>query len=357
LVEVVMIDVQGLVRRIGSKTILRDVSFQVAAGEVVAVLGPSGCGKSSTLRVLAGLDEANEGVVRMGGEVVDGPGPRNHRVVRPAERRGVAMVFQGYALWPHMSVADNIAYPLRQQRRSDVEVEQRVSAVLAEVQLSSFRDRLPATLSGGQQQRVALARALVARPPVLLLDEPLANLDAVLREELRGGLGTLARDSGAAVVLVTHDRAEAFALADRIVLLDAGDVVQVATPQALYRSPVSAFVMAFTGSMSALPAVRRGGVVSMGAQRLGISNGHDGEGVWCIRPEHVVLDGQAQNRMQAVVVAQRFLGDGFEVDLVLAGGSRIGTTWRQATPPALGSAVMIDLGLGCFFSATTTTVV
>jgi ABC-type Fe3+/spermidine/putrescine transport system ATPase subunit len=346
-----MIDVQGLGRRIGAKTILDDVHFSVAAGEIVALLGPSGCGKSSTLRVLAGLDAADEGVVRIGDRVVDGPNPKG-RIHIPAEQRGIAMVFQGYALWPHMTVADNIAYPLlhAQPRVEPVAVQQRVDAILEHVQLTTLRTRLPGTLSGGQQQRVALARALVARPPVLLLDEPLANLDAVLREELRTGLGALARDSGAAVVLVTHDRAEAFSLADRIVLLNAGQVVQTSPPVELYRQPSSRFVMSFTGAMSSLPANRLGGRVHVGAPVVGTSHGGDGPGWWCVRPEQVhSVDTPSTTTLVGIVAAVRFIGDGFEID-VMVNDTRLGLLWRAASPPMLGSSLHVDVDQGCFFS-------
>jgi iron(III) transport system ATP-binding protein len=350
-----MIEAHNLVQRHGTNTVLGDVSFNVGRGEVVALLGPSGCGKSTTLRILAGLDAAKSGVVRLNDVVVDGPSAAGTRTFIPTEQRRLAMVFQGYALWPHRNVFDNVNYPLQflQPRMSKAEQQARTEQVLASMHLSSLAQRLPEALSGGQQQRVALGRALVGQPSILLLDEPLANLDAVLRDELRAGLAQTVRSSGAAVVLVTHDRQEAFALADRIVLLQAGKVAQVASPATLYQSPSSLFAMSFTGSTSAWPALRRGGrvVVKHNEQQWQVADddGDDAAGTWAVRPEHMVwTTEQAPRCLPATVEHTVFAGADHEVHLRTPCGPAM--MRMAADVPRRGSSGFLRFVGGRFFT-------
>ncbi|HEV7976316.1 ABC transporter ATP-binding protein [Amycolatopsis sp.] len=236
------LEINDVVKRYGAHTALDGVSLTAEAGEFVVLLGPSGSGKSTLLRVVAGIEGVDEGRVLLGNALV-----ADRRSHVPPEQRGLAMVFQDYALWPHLTVADNVAYPLRRKRVGRREAVDRVGGALERVGLAGYEKRYPSELSGGEQQRVALARALVGRPGLLLFDEPLSNLDADLRERLRVEIATLARESGATAVYITHDQAEAFALADVIGVLDQGRLVQFDRPETIYRHPANPFVARFTG--------------------------------------------------------------------------------------------------------------
>lgn len=234
--------IAGAVKRYGVTTALAGVDLDVAPGRFLVLLGPSGSGKSTLIRALAGVERLDGGTVRFGDAVIsDG---RRHL---PPERRNLAMVFQDYALWPHLTAVGNVAYALRRRRLSRAETAGRAAAALQRVGLERLADRYPHELSGGEQQRVALARAVVASPALLLFDEPLSNLDADLRERLRVEISTLTRDSGATAVYITHDQSEAFALADQIGVLKAGRLEQLGSPEEIYQLPVSPFVARFTG--------------------------------------------------------------------------------------------------------------
>ncbi|MBL3569518.1 ABC transporter ATP-binding protein [Rhodovulum sp. BSW8] len=236
------IDIQNLGKSFGRTEVLGGVSLAVGAGEFVAILGPSGCGKTTLLRLLAGFERPDRGSIRMGGRLVSGPG-----VHLPPEGRGVGVVFQTYALWPHMSVAGNVAYGLKVGGMGRAPREARTQAVLETVGLGEMAARRPADLSGGQRQRVALARCLAMEARVVLLDEPLANLDVHLRDTLEAEFADFHRRSGATMVYVTHDQAEALALADRVAVMEAGRIVQFAPPERLFREPACAMVAGFIG--------------------------------------------------------------------------------------------------------------
>ncbi|HWC93564.1 MAG TPA: ABC transporter ATP-binding protein [Pseudolabrys sp.] len=244
--------VRNLALRLGDAEILQGVSLTVAAGEAVALLGASGSGKTTLLRAIAGLERPHAGSIVIGERVLF---DAERGIDLPAEQRGLGLVFQSYALWPHRTVFENVATGLKLRDVTPDEITQRVDRVLAQFDLSAFAARLPAQLSGGQQQRVAIARALVYEPPVILLDEPLSNLDARLREEARGWLRLLITTLGLSAIHVTHDQAEAMAIADRIVLLDAGRIAQDGSPSALYREPASRFAAEFMGSNNRLDGV------------------------------------------------------------------------------------------------------
>src|SRR5688572_11775269 len=199
------ISVQNLVKRFDANTVVHDISFEVARGEFVSLLGPSGCGKTTTLRCIAGLEDANAGVIRIADTVVSAP---DNGILVPAHERQIGMVFQSYAIWPHMTVADNVGFPLSVRNLPAADVRRQVQDALGIVGLTELKDRHPSQLSGGQQQRVALARAIVGRPKVLLFDEPLSNLDAKLREGTRTEIRRLQRELGVAAVYVTHDQEE-----------------------------------------------------------------------------------------------------------------------------------------------------
>jgi ABC-type Fe3+/spermidine/putrescine transport system ATPase subunit len=230
-------------KRFGETAALRDCNLAVNEGEFLTLLGPSGCGKTTTLRLIAGFLTPDEGEIRVGSTVLSSP----TRHV-PPERRNIGMVFQSFAVWPHMSVYDNIALPLRIRGRPRSEIETRCAEVLRLCRLEAQRDRDPHQLSGGQLQRVALARALVYQPALILLDEPLSNLDAALREEVRRELHTIHKMIGGTFVLVTHDQVEAMSMSDRVVVMNQGRIQQIGTPREIYQSPRTDFVAQFVGS-------------------------------------------------------------------------------------------------------------
>ena len=232
---------EGLSRRVGRQILLNQLSLDVAAGEILALLGPSGCGKSTTLRLIAGLDPVSSGEIRLGGTSI---------TTLPAAQRQVAMVFQSYALYPHLSVERNLSLGMELRGMAKAQRLQDVDQVLELLQLQPLRRRRPAELSGGQRQRVALARALLRRPALFLLDEPMSNLDAQLRETLRAELRQLLRSTGVPVVYVTHDQQEAMAMADRIAVLREGQLQQIGAAQELYNSPANRFVAEFLGNPS-----------------------------------------------------------------------------------------------------------
>jgi iron(III) transport system ATP-binding protein len=239
------------------KPILRELSLKVETGEIFALLGPSGCGKTTALRIVAGLETPDQGEVRVDGQTV-----ATATTALPPEARGLGMVFQSYAVWPHMSVLDNVAWPLILRKMPDA--RSAALEALKKVRLSGFEDRWPGTLSGGQQQRVAIARALASRPKVLLLDEPMSNLDAGLREELRDQVARLAREAGLTVLLVTHDQEEALSMCDRVAVIAEGRVQQVASPKEIYCRPSTRFVAGFVGILNVLPTISRNGRTELG---------------------------------------------------------------------------------------------
>lgn len=240
--------VEGARKFYGRAEALKGVDLQIAAGRFLVLLGPSGSGKSTLARCLAGVERIDAGALYLGGQLV-GDGRRH----LPPERRNLAMVFQDYALWPHLSARGNVGYALRRHKLDAAEARRRTAEALDRVGLGALGARYPHEMSGGEQQRVALARAVVARPGLLLFDEPLSNLDADLRERLRVEIATLTRESGATAVYITHDQSEAFALADDIAVLDRGQVVQFARPEEIYHRPATPFVARFTGISGELP--------------------------------------------------------------------------------------------------------
>jgi len=281
----VALRVADAVKRYGAVTALGGVSLEFPAGRLTAILGPSGCGKTTLLRAMAGFTSLDAGRVSFGADDV---------TALPPQKRGTAMVFQSYALWPHMTVFDNVAYGLRLQRVPKDEIRARVLQALALVEIGDVQAvarRKPAALSGGQQQRVALARALVVEPRVLLLDEPLSNLDAKVRQRLRVEIRRLQRRVGITTVYVTHDQEEALAIADRVVLMSAGRVVQTGTPQEVYLAPASEFAADFLGVGTRLPAHAEPGVLVLDETRqvLPYAGAERGPVVVVLRSSDVVL--------------------------------------------------------------------
>jgi iron(III) transport system ATP-binding protein len=311
--------VDNLFLSYGANPILKGVSFELNAGEVVCLLGASGSGKTTLLRAVAGLEQPSEGRIALDQQVFFDDAAR---IDCPVEQRSLGLVFQSYALWPHRTVADNVGYGLKLRKVSAVERKRRVQSALDQLGLGHLAERFPYQLSGGQQQRVAIARALVYNPPVILLDEPLSNLDAKLREEARAWLRELIVSLGLSALCVTHDQTEAMAMSDRILLLRNGRIEQEGTPAELYGSPRSLYTAEFMGSNNRIDAkvasVSGSHVVLAGDgfhlhahARETLQAGQNAQAV--IRLERVqVADGPGQNRLQANLVTSMYLGDRWE---------------------------------------------
>src|SRR4051794_21518683 len=245
--EVASVELRGLVKRYGDVAVVDDVSLTIAHGQLVCLLGPSGCGKTTTLRLIAGFVEPSAGEIHVGSNLVSSPA----RTV-PPERRNMSMIFQSYALWPHMTVAENVAYGLKLRKMDREAIARKLQSILTTTHLDKLADRYPGELSGGQQQRVALARALIVEPETLLLDEPLSNLDANLREEMRFEVRRLHDEYRYTTVYVTHDQSEAMTTADLIAVMNGGKIEQAGTPEDIYDRPRSEFVARFIGSSNVI---------------------------------------------------------------------------------------------------------
>jgi iron(III) transport system ATP-binding protein len=326
-----------------------EVNFDVEDGELLVLLGPSGCGKTTTLRLIAGLEEPDAGEIWLDGKLVSAPGKHV-----PTEKRNVGMVFQSYAIWPHMSVFENVAYPLRVRRVAKDVVRDKVDHTLDLVGLKGYASRPATQLSGGQQQRVALARAIVFEPHLLLLDEPLSNLDARLRVHMRTELKHLQRQTGITSVFVTHDQAESMALADRIVVMNQGRVEQIGSPTEIYERPQSRFVSEFVGSINVL----QGEVAEVSAEHLVLRRGqreircHGGGGLRpgqhvlvSIRPEKLALQRQRANGgvnvWEGRVASSAYYGDHREYEVELEGDEPIKVTTPAGVAVEPGSHVFV----------------
>jgi sulfate transport system ATP-binding protein len=324
-----VITVSNLSKVFGGYAALRNVSLEVASGELVALLGPSGSGKTTLLRIIAGLEQPSEGAVYFNGS--------DATALRTGERK-VGFVFQHYALFRHMTVAQNVAFGLevrkRPHRPAKAEIDAKVAELLRLVQLEAMAHRYPSQLSGGQRQRVALARALAIEPQVLLLDEPFGALDAQVRKELRRWLRRLHDDIGITSVFVTHDQEEALEVADRIVVMNQGGIEQVGSPTEIYDHPVSPFVYRFLGNVNALPVQVENGAVRVAGLPLGAAHAgtSDGEGVAFVRPHDVELLPVSQgDGIEVGIDHVTVLGPVVRVELSLAGGLLIeAETTRQA---------------------------
>lgn len=285
------VQLEGLGKRYGEIDAVVATNLSVEKGEFVSLLGPSGCGKTTTLQMIAGFVEVTSGRILLDG--------RDITHAKPASR-GLGVVFQSYALFPHMTVKDNIAFGLRMRKVPAAELQQRVARVLKLVRLDQHAERYPRELSGGQRQRVALARALVIEPPVLLLDEPLSNLDANLREEMQFEIRRIQREVGITTLMVTHDQSEALSISDRVVVMQAGRITQIDAPYTLYEHPRTEFISGFVGKANLLPGERdSAGVVQV---RSG------GELTLSLRPEKIDLRERDHGRLQGKIASRFFLG-------------------------------------------------
>jgi len=358
----------GIGKRFGEKPVLTDVSFTVPRGEVLALLGPSGSGKTTLLRIVAGFESADQGTIRVGAEAIE-------RL--PPAKRDFGMVFQHYALFPHLTVGENVAFGLEARKVAKGEVRARVAAALARVDLQGYENRRIGEISGGQQQRVALARALAPEPRVLLLDEPLSNLDPTLRERTRRELAATLRRIGITTLLVTHEQEEAFDLGDRVALLHGGRLEQLGTPHELYREPATRFVAGFIGRGSFLPVtiqevgpqeeggfsptIVRGPALAPGATlslaSRGFGKGEEAD-LW-LRPEMLEICDTAApgNPFTGAFLSARFSGpvsyltvrldSGVEIEVMITGeipapGTRVGLRVRTDARPRLFAASFVE---------------
>lgn len=311
------VTVTDLSRKFGTYLALDDVSFSVEEGEFLTLLGPSGCGKSTTLAALAGLDRPTSGSIRIKDRVVF---DSRSGIFIDAQFRNLGLMFQSYALWPHMTVYKNLDFTLELRKIRGKEAKSRIEEALTMVDMQAYVDRYPGELSGGQQQRVALARTLVYRPQILLLDEPLSNLDAKLREKARIWLGDLQRRTGVTTIYVTHDQEEALSLSDRIIVMNKGRIAQVDAPDRVYERPADTFVADFVGASNLLPVELtqsddgRLDAVLLSGVRLTIPAGQPhlaaGPATLSIRPEKIVLDcaASAENAVPYALQTTNYLG-------------------------------------------------
>jgi ABC-type Fe3+/spermidine/putrescine transport system ATPase subunit len=327
------VSLSGVSKSFGHRLALTDITIDVPDGAFVTLLGPSGSGKSTILRLIAGLEAPTRGTISVHGSDV---------TALPAHRRPTATVFQRYALFPHMNVAANVAFGLRQQHIAKAEIAARVNEVLTLVSLADRAASMPHELSGGQEQRVALARALATRPRVLLLDEPLAALDAGLRGQMQQELRSLQRATGVTFLAVTHDQEEALSVSDGIVILDAGRIRQIGSPGDVYREPADAFVARFMGAENVLPLT----AVDTGALRLGLAPGGTmpPQPHLVIRPEAITIGVESEGSVAARVVASSYKGAFHVLRCELADATSLVVTHRDTLP--IGSVVHLTIPPG-----------
>ena len=299
--------IEHVFKRFGGVAAVNDFNLVVKDGEFVSILGPSGCGKTTTLRMIAGFERATEGEIYIGEQCVSSSIKGSFA---PPEKRDIGMVFQSYAVWPHMTVAENVGYPLKIQKVDKTERERRVQEMLELVHLGEYGKRYPNQLSGGQQQRVALARALVAEPGLLLLDEPLSNLDAKLRESMRFEILEIQKKTGITVVYVTHDQGEAMAMSDRVVVMSMGVVQQIGAPHEIYTQPANKMVADFIGLVNFMEGEAKGDRVFLKGSNISFPNTSKvtGEATIAVRPENITmsLDG---GQIEGQLTHRFYLGD------------------------------------------------
>jgi len=349
------IGIEGVTKRFGAMAAVADVNLTIQEGELFTLLGPSGCGKTTLLRLIAGFYAPDAGHIRFDERIVDDV---------PPNERGISMVFQNFALWPHMTVAENVSYGLKLRRVGAAEIKSRVDAVFDKVKLGGFGGRYPGQLSGGQQQRVALARALVLNPQILLLDEPLSNLDAKIRVQVRQEIRRLQKELGITTMYVTHDQEEALTLSDRIAVFNQGRILQIGSPKGLYERPESRFVADFIGInnltdgvVTSIDAAAQrvrvktafGELAALFDQRLRVGD----RCALCIRPENAYIDGGATpegNAIKGRISFAAYLGHTVRYDVDLGAGIvfkiDVADAWHHQLMP-IGTALTVTFPASC----------
>ncbi|NLS20997.1 ABC transporter ATP-binding protein [Rhizobium sp. P40RR-XXII] len=343
----VSLSINSISAHYGKTTVLEDLSLSVAAGELVSLLGSSGCGKTTTLRLVAGFLQPTSGTIKLGDRDL---------TTLPAHARDIGLVFQNYALFPHLTVLENVAFGLKQRRIPTQERRKKAAAMLERVGLSGLGDRLPSALSGGQKQRVALARALVIEPPLLMFDEPLSNLDAKLRVDMRVEIRQLQRANGTTSLYVTHDQEEAFSISDRVAIMNAGRIMQLDTPETLYRKPASCFVARFVGFENLLPlrVMERAGALiaaeAAGGARITLSQEDFGP-----IPDSFILGCRADglsvrregNGLPAILGTRTYLGRAYQYQCETAAGAIVANGALSELMTAGSSAVLLPVPEQC----------
>ncbi|TBL75353.1 ABC transporter ATP-binding protein [Paenibacillus thalictri] len=318
----------------GTQKAVNDAHFQIEAGEFFTLLGPSGCGKTTLLRTIAGFYRQEEGDIHFGGKIINDV---------PTHQRNIGMVFQNYAIFPHMTVFENVAYGLKARSVPKNEIEKRVMEALEMVELTHLRDRVPSDMSGGQQQRIALARAIVIRPALLLMDEPLSNLDAKLRVKMRSDIRRLQKELGITTIYVTHDQEEALAVSDRIAVMSEGRVQQIASPEDIYAYPANQFVANFIGTSNFMSGECRGykqetgeaAVLLSGTDfKLKLNKKYEGKVLFALRPERIRLasDNEKTGTVPGEIESVTFLGEKVSYIVKLEGGTRIDVQEHAVQP-------------------------
>lgn len=310
------LSIKEVVKKYGDFTAIDEVSLDIQTGEFFTLLGPSGCGKTTLLRMIAGFNTIESGQIAFGKQVIN---------KIPAHQRNTGMVFQNYAIFPHLSVYDNIAYGLKARKFSAKEIDQKVGEVLDLVRMSEYKNRQPSQLSGGQQQRIALARAIVIQPEVLLMDEPLSNLDAKLRVEMRSVIKKIQKNLNITTVYVTHDQEEALAISDRIAVMNLGTIQQLGTPLEIYTRPSNTFVADFIGTSSFIDVTIKDSKVLLGSYSFpaALKHPYHGQAILAVRPEESFLSLEENEGLKATINFATFLGDFINYEVLLESGETI----------------------------------
>ncbi len=339
----VSITVDEAVKRYGTKTIVDGLSLQINPGELFTLLGPSGCGKTTLLRMIIGFNSIDEGFIKVDQQMIN---------QIPVNKRNMGMVFQNYAIFPHMTVRDNVAFGLKNRKLSKAEIDERVNKILDIVKITEYADRMPDKLSGGQQQRVALARAIVIHPQVLLMDEPLSNLDAKLRVEMRNAIRSIQQQIGITTVYVTHDQEEALAISDRIAVMNGGVIQQIGTPKEIYERPVNVFVSKFIGTSNIISAIieKADGTgwvcfengYKEQVQQLDGSVANNSKVLVSVRPQEFIICTEKQ-AIQGVIRSSMFLGVNTHYFVELADGAIVEVIQDADAPDILPNDSKISL--------------
>jgi iron(III) transport system ATP-binding protein len=329
---------------------VNNLSIAVEDGEMLTVVGPSGCGKTTILRMIAGFIVPSSGKITLNDRILVDMESRRPPLM--PEERDVGMVFQSYAVWPHMNVFDNVAYPLKLRKMNKIEIRKKVMATLRTVHLDTYENRMTHELSGGQQQRVALARSLIMKPGLLLLDEPLSNLDAALREEMRGEIKDIQKKLGITIVNVTHDQIEAMTMSDKVAVMGQGNLIQFNTPYNLYEHPANTFVAKFIGSANIIPVLREPGppdgkgmmtvraacVYPVQVPYIGSSGA---EGFLAVRAHHIRPE--TDSPLKAVITGKLYHGNTTEYQMLLTGGTRVRMSITESFNARIGDNVALGI--------------